>query len=421
MIFESVIYEEEIDFYETELALERCSYETDFACDLLYCESDNDKSNNKNIIDKFIDMFKTFIEKCKKYLNLAIDKITGRVQDSYKEHKLDKLIDNLDEYIKEAESVGIKSFKFVDMYELEKCLIDESTTYKKIVKKFTKEYIVTGLPIFAEKMVKNVKKTSEEYKKKISDLLNNPKDYSVKKAKIMAESLKKCNDKKGSFIEILNDYKKVCDETESLVIGAVKSLDKYSKDTGYIQNSKALKDILHNTSIVLQTHTAEVVTALVKYSTIGLCKLDEKINTKTIEYNDKNDKPKTIIVDKTSDKSLGRKVTTNVIDTIDRLASSEISSVRKVSRKNDIKNWKSSGGKKELSFDNREITKDELVSGTKKMPITFVDKSLQSAAITAASKGSEKLKEWADKVAEEANNSNENEQREKLKQTLKKK
>ena len=241
MIFDYVIYEEEIDFYEAELALERCSYETDLACDLLYCESDNDKSDDnkkKNIIDKIIEMFKAFIEKCKKYLGLGINRIVDRVEESCTEHKIDDILKDYDNAIKTAEENGMKKFKFIEVNKLKDTLKSEADELEKAIKDFSKAYIKHGSPKDAEKMVNKIKSIGQEYEKKLNDIKSNPKEYSIKEAKKVFDALTDIRKKDNDFTSILERYQKVCDETEKLVISALNSLDKYSADTGYIQNAK---------------------------------------------------------------------------------------------------------------------------------------------------------------------------------------
>lgn len=398
---ELVIYDEEIDFYETELAMERCLYESNL-CDLLYCESANDKSQ-KNIIDKIIETFKKFIEKCRKYIKLAIDKITGRVQQAYTTHKLNDILKNFDTAIKNAEKSGMTKFEFVNIDALKKCIKEEADAYEKVIKKFSKMYIISGSPKEAEKMIDKVKTVEFKYKKMLHDIISNPKTYSINDAKHIAQTIKECKDSNNAFIQILDRHIKICNETEDLVIGVLKSLDKYSEDTGYIQNAKSLKEIIHNASITLQSHTAEVVTTILKTGVGIICNIDEFVHTKKheIEENDGN-----IIKIKVDESSPQRKKTREYIDgvaeTLGSVADAGVKTVRKVSRKNDIKNWKSSRGKELLSFDKRKLTEEEKIEAAKKTPITYAThtiapKVIGKVARTASDAAIKKLNDYVKK------------------------
>lgn len=370
-----IIYDEELNFYETELSMERCLYETNLELDLLYCESYNDKSNNekfKSIINKIIEMFKKFIQKCREYLKSVINKIIGRVNELYQEYKLKTILKNFDKSIANAEKQGIKKFKFIDITELQKCLEDESDEYEKEIKKFSRSYIKHANPKDAEKMIENIRDIDEKYSEKIHNIINNLKEYSINEAKKVANILEDCSDKSNSkgFINIIKRYQNVCTETEQLVESTLKSLENYSEDTGYIQNAKTLKEMIYNSCIRLQSHTAEIITVILSYGIPIICFIDETINTKTIET-DSDDGTK---INKDIDNSSlrhqkTRNIVSNISENLGYLTTAELKSVRKVSRKNDINSWKNKKDDSPLSFDNRVITKSELTDATKKSPV----------------------------------------------------
>lgn len=367
MIFESVIYEEEIESYENEIALARALNDSYLLINMLYYENTNDESKSekiKNMIDRIIKSFKVFIIKCKDYLKSAIKKLIGRISDAYTEYKLKDMISKFDSSIAKAEKAGMKSFNFIDIKAMFNCLNDECNMYEKTIKKFTKEYIKHASPNSAEKMLNKFNEISVTYDTKLKDIFNNTKEYSINEAKDIVSMIEKCKSvKNGGYTDIVDRYMTVCDEVETLTINTLNSLNKYSEDTGYIQNAKTLQKMIHNSCIKLQVHSAECITAILKTAIPLICKIDSIAHTKFEDTGKVNDDGLKIYEknDTSSDKHKEiRNTVSNVSEFIGTSSDIGLKSLRKVTRKNDIKDWKFTKGESPLSFDRRHITNDEI-------------------------------------------------------------
>ncbi len=372
MIFDPIIYEEEINMYESEIALEKALNESEYLTSLIYfekTESDKTDENNKNIIDKVIKLFKAFINKCLEYIKNAITKIHDRIVSIYTEHKLKKLLENFNNKVDEAERKGLKSFIFVDLYALAKNLNDESNAYEKEIKSFAKSYIKNASPKDAEKLLKKFNSISEQYTARISDILKSPKEFHIKEAKKVVNILEKSKDgKNNAYSIILDNHYKMCEEVEKLTENTISSLDKYSEDTGYVQNAKTLQQMIHNSCVRLHVHTSECITSMLKYGVPLITHIDKMYNTKMVYVDTDKDRIPTYLKTDTSSeihKDI-RNYTSKVTEYLGDVSGTKLKYVRKASRKNDIKDWKFTKGESPLSFDNREATDSEIKTGDSK-------------------------------------------------------
>lgn len=350
-MFDYIIYDEEIESYENEIALERALINSNLSIDLMYFENTSNIDDDtklekfKAMIQKIIEAFKTFMIKCKDYLKSAINKLLGRVQGVYTEYTLDQVLNDFDSKIEKAQSKGMKSFKFIDVHALYKCLQDESNEYTKIIKTFTKSYIKNGSPKDAEKVIKQYEDLSSNYNTKLKNILEMKKEYSIREARMVANVVKLNNKlRSGNFVDIIDKYKNTCQEIESLTIASLNSLNKYSEDTGYVQNAKSLQDIIHNSCIRLQTHSAECITAIISYGVPVLCSIDKLAHLR-------KDEDGKIIDISSDDRKSTRKVIENLSSVGTNMANAKLSSIRKTSRKEDIKDWKFTKGESPFTFD----------------------------------------------------------------------
>lgn len=371
MLLEPIIYEEELDSYENELLMEKALIESNMYIDLVCFESSDDSSIGEKfagLIHKIIEMFKAFINKCKDYLKSAISKITGRVASAYTEHKLRDLIKDFDKKLTIAERAGLKSFKSVDIEALYKCVDDEYNEFTDHVKKFVHVYIKRAAPKDAEKMVKKLQDISSKYDAEIRDIIDNPKEYSIREAKKLVAMLEKTKENSnGSFSDIAKKYASVCDEIERLTVNTLNSLKQYSEDTGYVQNAKTLQDIIRNSTIRLHTHSAECITVVLKYAIPTICHIDKIANTKNVvtgQVNkDGSDHTKKVDLSSPTHAAV-RSSIGSVSEHLGSLSDIELKSIRKTSRSNDIRDWKYTKGESPLTFDKNPVSKEDMIVGS---------------------------------------------------------
>jgi hypothetical protein len=421
------IYEEEIHFYETELSLERCSYEIDLICDLLYCESSDDKSDDnkfKTFINNIIKAFKTFFDKCRKYNKESVDKLTDRIGDALKTHKIDLILKDFDNALDNAQKAGLKSFEYMDINALKKLFKDEAYDLEKEINKFTKAYIAKCKPKDAENMVKNIKEIGQSYSKRIADVKSKKKKYSISSAKKISEEIAELKNANSEFAQIINRYQTVCDDTEKLVVNTLESLDKYSAESGYVQNAKSLKDVVHNSLLGIRSHATDITTSIVstwipimldisrygpevpkiaktvkdRYKeTIKRAKEDAISGNKdqrSVSERFKDDYKKDMDNIKKQDENTKPSKTDTVAGVVSdvlryggNIPNAALKSIRKVSRTNDIKKWKDSKSSGSLSFDKRDLTADEIKDVKKKAIATgAIDTTIDAAAETVIKK-----------------------------------
>ena len=361
MIFESVIYKDEIDSCFTEIALERALNESSLLFDILYFENTNDKSTTekfKSMINKIIEAFKAFIIKCKDYLKNAVNKITNRITDAYTEYKLKDIFNSFDTSITKAEKLGIKSFKYIDMKALFNCLDDECNMYEKVINKFSRDYIKRGAPKDAEKMLHKFKEISEKYDTKLKSILNETKEFSIHEAKQIVIMMQNCKSiGTGGYTNIVDKHTAMCDDIEKFMISTLKSLEKYSEETGYIQNAKTLQQMIHNSCVQIHTHSAECITSLIRHGIPIICNIDEIAHAKASNNSDETTSNK---------RELVRNIASTVSNTVGVYIDNTVKSEQKVARKNDVKDWKYTKGESPLTFSKRELTDDEELSAIKK-------------------------------------------------------
>lgn len=369
MIVESVIYEEELDSCFAELALEKALNTSILLFDMIYFEGMDDKTSSekfKSLINRIIEAFKSFIIKCKDYLKAAVNKITGRVTDTLTEFNLKYVIQSFDASIAKAEKLGMKTFKFIDMKALLNCLDDECNMYEKAIKKFSREYIRRGAPKDAEKMLQKFNKISEKYDTKLKDILNEDKEFSIREAKHIVYMIQNCKSvRKGGYTDIVDRYSAMCDDIEKITVGTLKSLNSYSEDTGYIQNAKTLQQMIHNSCVRIHTHSAECITAILRYGIPIICKIDKMAHTNDVDTGtvDKDGLRVYEVKDTSSpEHQRTRNIVSDVSKAIGDSAYNTIKSVRKVVRKTDIKDWKFTKGESPLTFDRkRDLTDNEKI------------------------------------------------------------
>lgn len=388
MILEHFIYEEEINSYETELIMERALYESMLSVDMAYYESANMSTTDKitSLIKRAIEAFKAFMVKCRDYLKSAVKMLTGRVTEAYTEYTVRDVVANFDSYIVNAEKSGMKTFTFFDVKAIVRCLNDECDDYIKAIKNFQRAYIKRGAPKDAEKMLAKFDEIAEKHGAKLQEIINTKKTYSIREAKHIAHMINNSRSvKRGGFIDVVDRFDTVCDEIETLTINTLNSLDKYSEDTGYIQNAKTLQQMIHNGCVRMKVHAGECVTALLTIGIPLMCHIDKLAHTKTVDTGAVTDEGLKIYVHKdtsSADRKYNRKLIESISSTAGNLSSANLKSLRKITRKNDLKDWEFTKGESPLSFDSRKPTIDELKKSAASTAVNMATQELTKSAIS---------------------------------------
>lgn len=357
-MIEFIIHEDELDLYENELILERTLLNSNVAIDLFFCEKSNsiNDTNNiekfKNMIHRIIESFKAFMIKCREYLKLSLDKITERISDAYRVHKLTSIFKNFNRSIEKAKAAGMKSFEFIDVKALHKCLDNETIEYERAINNFIKSYIKRASPKDAEKMLMKFNEISEKYDNKFKDIINEKKEYSITEAKVVSFFL---SDGNNEFTTIVNNYINNCKDIERLTLSTLNSLNEYSEDTGYIQNAKTLQQMIHNSCVHIRTHSVDCMVTVIQYGVPIVCAIDKLAHVKTEYVGDGDDGIPTYLKhDTSSEKRKNNRKKASKFAVGFAQGYKEVNkALVSDSRKNDIKDWKYSNDKSAspLSFD----------------------------------------------------------------------
>ena len=364
-MFESYIYEEEIGFYQAELALEKVMIETDLTLDTVYFESkdesdDSDEkkeSKMKKIFDTIIDTVKKFVKEVKEFLHKSNDKVVDRIYDAQVAAKIDNaFLSRFNNAIAKAEKNGMTTFKFFDIEKLMDYLKGETQEYKDLINEFMNKYMKSGSPKDAEKMLAKFKKIYVGYSKKVNDLYleENFKTYKIKYAeKILDQFRYTKKGKPGEFSAIYDEYLDMCDHVENVIYKTYSSLDEYSEETGYIQNAKTLKALVHNSCVNIQVHVADASSKLIRYGIPLLTYIDKKANTEDLVLLDKDGNPVARLKNDTS--SYERKKARESLAVIGKrggaMTDAELKSLKKISRKKDLAALNDDDNDTPLKFD----------------------------------------------------------------------
>lgn len=274
---ESEIY---FEYANSVYALEHAFLDSCLECDMIMMESSSQNDTEKNgIVQRLIHSFKAFIKKCMDLIQTTIDKITKKVSDKVIENNLNSIIKNFPTTLKKCKDKGITSFKYYDMEALRKIIIDEAKAYEKVLRGFSNKYIYAGAkPEYAEKFLNELEKIKKKFDGLIKNASNDIKVYNIKDAEKVAQMLQKCRVKgRDGYTDVLSMYKETIKRESDHAISIIESLDKYSEETGYVQNAKTYQQMIQNTVIYMQRHVADITSNLIFYGIPLLCELDKEV------------------------------------------------------------------------------------------------------------------------------------------------
>ena len=287
-IMSELIYNDSEIYFEyadSVYALEHAFLDSCLECDMIVMESSSQNDPEKiGTAQRLIHSFNAFIKKCIELIETAIDKITGKVSEKIIENKIDSIVNNFSKNLTICKEKGITSFEYYDMEEVRKSIMDEAKAYEKLLKGFSNTYIKRGAkPQSAEKFLVQLEKTEKKFDELLKSALSDIKVYDIKHAEKVAITLQKCKVRgRDGYTDILTVYKTTVKRESDHAIAIIESLDKYSEETGYVQNAKTYQQTIQNTVIYMQRHVAEITTALIKHGIPLLCKIDKLRHTKEV-------------------------------------------------------------------------------------------------------------------------------------------
>ena len=349
---ESEIY---FEYADSVYALEHAFLDSCLECDMIMMEAGENTQAKIGVVQRLIYSFKEFIKKCIDLISTAIDKITKKVSDKAIENNLDSIIKNFPTTLKICKEQGIESFEYYDMETLRKIIMDEAKAYEKLLRGFSNKYIYSGAkPQSAEKFLSELDKIEKKFDDLLKKTLSDIKVYNIKDAEKVARMLQKCRVKgRDGYTDVLSMYKETIKRESDHAISIIESLDKYSEETGYVQNAKTYQQMIQNTIIYMQRHTAEITSNLIKHGIPLLCKLDKMIHTKEVyqgrfKVDGKMLNHYTIDDTSSQERKETRETISNVSENLGTLLQFKTNTARHIDRSKEIKSMKSNG--RTLSF-----------------------------------------------------------------------
>lgn len=191
---------------------------------------EKDTGKLKAIINKIVDGIKEFFKKIYEFIKSAIKKLKGEVTEVYTKHQLRELMEDFQDKVENAEKRGVQHFKFIDIDALYKCFEEENVAYSKILMDFaSKRFFINLTQNDLDKLPKEVDEIREKYEKKLLEILNNKKEYSIREARLLYTALEQLRfERMQGITDPIDDMDELVHAVEDLLIDAAEG--KFDKD-----------------------------------------------------------------------------------------------------------------------------------------------------------------------------------------------